>query len=156
MRLSTSLAFGSRARQVTAFVALQDVDQSMGPTSFLPGTHRDAAARDVALLVAHNANALRCAHAPADVALLELVCYSRDELGGALVDDALSKRPRAARLVEASIFCDLLRDSLNTTSYLAEQANLFFDVALGDRGLGTHLGVFLCCTCHVQPCTSDI
>ena len=29
---------------LTAFVALQDIDQSMGPTTFLPGTHRDPTA----------------------------------------------------------------------------------------------------------------
>ena len=37
----------------------------------------------------------------ADVALLELVCYARDELGDARVDGALATRPRVARLVAA-------------------------------------------------------
>ena len=32
------------AQLVTAFVALQDVHESMGPTTLLPGTHRDAGA----------------------------------------------------------------------------------------------------------------
>eukprot|EP01051_Picozoa_sp_SAG22_P010469 SAG22_NODE_945_length_6374_cov_5.969562_4_plen_61_part_00 len=34
-----------------------------------------------------------------------------------------------------AVWVELLRDALNTRAYLAEQANLFFDVVLGDRGL---------------------
>lgn len=32
---------GDPRRLLTTFVALQDVDEAMGPTTFLPGTHRD-------------------------------------------------------------------------------------------------------------------
>lgn len=40
-----------------------------------------------------------------------------------------------ATRVLARLWVDLFRDALNTTAYLAEQANLIFEIVAGDTGL---------------------